>query len=78
MSAFGGKADIGRGAKTESNRTSADHQHSSIYLADQIRWDNFKNTLWDSMGPRDKVGQRNSLKLSFNLTPPLGTTTFYT
>jgi hypothetical protein len=37
------------------------------------RWDNFKNTQWDSMGPPDKVGQRNYLKFRFSLTPPLGT-----
>jgi hypothetical protein len=29
------------------------------------RWDNFKNTQWDSMGLRDKVGQDKYLKLQF-------------
>jgi hypothetical protein len=33
--------------------------------AEENRWDNFKNTQWDSMGLRDKVGQDKYLKLQF-------------
>jgi hypothetical protein len=35
------------------------------------RWDNFKNTQWDSMGLRDKVGQDKYLKLVLVASAPV-------
>jgi hypothetical protein len=50
---------------------------ANVYFWEKKRaknwWDSFKNTLWDSMGPRDEVGQDKHLKLNFYLRPPLGT-----
>ena len=40
----------------------------------KTRWDNFKNTQWDSMERLRRVGQDKHLKLHFYLRPPLGTT----
>ena len=42
------------------------------------RWDNFKNTHWNSMGHLATVGHAKVLTISKNLTPPLGTITFPT
>jgi hypothetical protein len=54
----------------------ADRAVERLLLEDKrtkIRWDNFKNTLWDSVGLRRKVGHAKHLKLHFHLRPPLGT-----
>jgi len=48
----GGKADIGFMSPSAGERI-------------KNGWDNFKNTQWDSMGLRDKVGQDKYLKLQF-------------
>jgi len=41
---------------------------------EQNWWDNFKNTLWDSMGRSAKVGHNKLLPSIDCLVPPLGTT----
>jgi hypothetical protein len=46
-----------------------------VFEVDQNWWDNFKNTLWDSMERLSGVGQDKQLKLHFYLRPPLDTTT---
>src|SRR5262245_34719035 len=58
LSAFGGKADIGFMSPLEKRIKN--------------RWDNFKITLWNSVGVSDEVGHVKHLKLHFHLMPPPG------
>ncbi len=58
---------LGQASAADRRPREANHLALGAWLAKRTtnRWDNFKNTQWDSMGLRDKVGQDKYLKLQF-------------